>query len=77
MARFVFSHIEEGAHVKVTVRAGDRGQAALCGVLTMRPDEWDNLRAVIEYGGSLPGFAEVEIQDLDALAGSCDREVTP
>lgn len=37
----------EGAHVKVTVRAGHRGSRALSGDLVFRPEEWAVLREIL------------------------------
>lgn len=47
---FKFEARQAGEHVHVTVRAGVEGQRALCGTLTLRPEEWRELRGIIEEG---------------------------
>lgn len=51
---FSFEPHVAGEHVHVTVRAGEEGQRALCGVLVLRADEWEALRALVEPAAPAP-----------------------
>lgn len=55
----------EGAHVKVVVRAGHRGERGLAGELTLRPEEWQVLCPWIGY---LVDTAAVIVPDPQRLA---------
>jgi hypothetical protein len=49
---WLFTSEQLGAHMLVHVRCGEPGSRALLGSLTMRPDEWQWMRALATAGGA-------------------------